>query len=194
MNPLTGVLTVCDRDPLKRSSQSTQLLAAPGYALAGILHKEKEANPVLEIERRPQLAVDSAEIQPDVKIVNDGSRLAVRLNYDCIPGMRVSEHYRRVLDSCDTPSAVRQRLAGKVRSALAIISSVMDRQRILHRVVEAIVRRQQIYFFGGTRRDDSIDPKDLAQELGVSEATIQLTIKEKYVECAHGIVPLKSLL
>jgi RNA polymerase sigma-54 factor len=77
------------------------------------------------------------------------------------------------------------------QSAIWIIRSLEERQMILCKVMESIVRRQRDFFEHGVYGLKPLILKDVAADIGRSESSISRITTNKYVQTPHGIFELK---
>lgn len=137
-------------------------------------------------------------IIPDFTVENRDGELVVSLNTGDIPELHVSKDYQSMLNEYsakgNTPQVketvrfIKQRL----EAAQGFIDAIAQRNETLSRTMEAIVKRQQDFFFEG---DESyLKPmilQDIADITGYDVSTISRVSNSKYVQTPFGIYPLK---
>lgn len=137
-------------------------------------------------------------IIPDFTVENRDGELVVSLNTGDIPELHVSKDYQSMLNEYsakgNTPQVketvrfIKQRL----EAAQGFIDAIAQRNETLSRTMEAIVKRQQDFFFEG---DESyLKPmilQDIADITGYDVSTISRVSNSKYVQTPFGIYSLK---
>lgn len=125
---------------------------------------------------------------PDLVVSEDENGLTVSLQDAFLPSLRVSGYY------CDLhrdtqDREVRQYLTEKLRQAQWAVKAVEQRRSTLLRCAQAIVAHQAAFF----RPGGHLVPMclaDIAQKLDIHESTVSRAVREKYLECPHGVYPL----
>ena len=146
-----------------------------------------------ELEPRPGRAyadTDARYITPDVHVFKVGDEWQIRLNEDGMPKLRVSPYYRQILQGAGDRDE-RRYIKEKLDSADFLIKSIYRRQNTIYKVVESILRRQRDFFERGVEHLRPMILQDVAQEVGVHEATVSRVTSNKYLQCPLGIFELK---
>lgn len=86
----------------------------------------------------------------------------------------------------------REFIRQKVRAAEFFLNSLKQRELMLLRVSEAIVRRQYPLLEQGPTAAVPLTLKDIAEELGVHESTISRATRRKYAITPNGLLELKE--
>ncbi len=85
-----------------------------------------------------------------------------------------------------------RKFAGEaVKDAQWFIRSIHQRNVTLLKTVSVILRRQKAFFEKGSRYLSPLRMKDVADEIGVHEATVSRIAGSKYLQCEWGIFELK---
>ena len=105
------------------------------------------------------------------------------------PSLKVSSYYHQLMRSTDE-SQVKDYLTNKVRQAKWVVSSVEQRRSTLMACANCIVERQESFFRRGPGHLRPMTLADVAQALEVHESTVSRAVKDKYLQCAHGVFPL----
>ncbi|MBP2020068.1 RNA polymerase sigma-54 factor [Symbiobacterium terraclitae] len=134
-------------------------------------------------------ADEARYIVPDVVVERVGGEYVVLVNEAPLPRLRVSQHYRRLLDEAD--GATRRYLEERVQSALWLIRSIEQRRMTLLRVTEAIVRFQRPFFDRGPRYLRPLTLREVAEEVGVHESTVSRATSRKWAQTPQGTFELK---
>lgn len=130
-------------------------------------------------------------ITPDVAVEKIGGRWQIRQNEDGLPRLRISRYYRDVLQDKSSRSEDRRYIKQKLEAADFLIKSIYKRQRTIHKVMNAILERQQEFFENGPEKLRPMILRDVADQIGVHESTVSRVTDNKYVQTKHGIFELK---
>ena len=139
---------------------------------------------------RPYADAPNTYITPDIAVMKVGDEWEIVQNEDGLPRLRVSSYYREILQgkgSKEEKDYIKERLD----SADFLIRSIYKRQKTIHKVMEAILRRQRRFFDEGSEHLLPMVLRDVADEIGVHESTVSRVTTNKYVQCPHGIFELK---
>ncbi len=127
-------------------------------------------------------------IVPDVAVKDINGRLEVIINDRYVPRLHVNKLYQKY-HSMDAKS--RKYIEQHVNSAIWLIKSIEQRRTTLLKVVNEIVRHQEIVFRKGLSFMKPLLMKTIAENIGVHESTVSRTVANKYMEMPYGIIPLK---
>jgi len=159
---------------------------------------EEELRPIVQLVQslnpRPgaQLATSTAQyLVPDV-IVTRVSRgvWRVELNPDLTPRLRVNPYYASLVRRADN-SPDNTYLRGHLQEARWFLKSLQSRNETLLRVSRAIVDCQRDFLEHGEEAMRPLVLHDIAEELGMHEATISRVTTQKYMYTPRGIFELK---
>ena len=129
-------------------------------------------------------------ITPDLVVVSFEDHFEILANDYFFPTLKVSSYYHQLMRSTDE-AQVRDYLTGKLRQARWVVRSVEQRRSTLLSCANCIVDRQEAFFRHGPghlRPMNSL--ADVAAVLDVHESTVSRAVKDKYLQCAHGVFPL----
>jgi len=140
---------------------------------------------------RPFTEAPSQYITPDIEVVKISGEWTILQNEDGMPRLRVSNYYRKVLTDKGSSKADKQYIKERLDSADFLIKSIYQRQRTIHRVMNAILERQRDFFDRGAEFLTPMILRDVADAIGVHESTVSRVTTNKYVQCLHGIFELK---
>lgn len=150
---------------------------------------------IMTLQPRPGRAISSDEthyVVPDIYVKEVGDELVVELNDDGIPELRISKMYRSLIAQYKkSDPAAKEYLQEKLRSAMWLIKSIENRQRTIHKVMEAIVRYQPEFFRKGAEFLKPMILKNIAEEIGVHESTVSRVTTNKFVRTSLGTFELK---
>lgn len=149
---------------------------------------------IRSLDPRPGAAFAPREapgyIIPDLAVVAVGDGFEAVVNDSCLPSLHVSSYYHRLMETSDD-AQVREYLSEKVRQAKWVVQNVEQRRSTLLSCARYIVKRQEDFFRRGPGHLVPLSLADAAAALSVHESTVSRTIRGKYLQCAHGVFPLK---
>lgn len=128
-------------------------------------------------------------ITPDLVVVSFEDHFEILTNDYYFPTLKVSSYYHKLMKSTDE-AQVKEYLTGKVRQARWVLRSVEQRRSTLLSCANCIVERQEAFFRRGPGNLRPLALADVAAELDVHESTVSRAVKDKYLQCAHGVFPL----
>lgn len=127
-------------------------------------------------------------ILPDLFVFFQDDKLRVSLNDNCLPSLRISGYYQKLLQKTDD-SQVKSYLSGKFKQAQWLVQSISQRRETLLSCASCLVHEQQDFFLKGSYLKP-LSLQDISQKLGIHESTVSRAIKEKYLQCDRGTYPL----
>ena len=128
-------------------------------------------------------------ITPDLVAVKVEDGFELVSNDSFFPTLRVSSYYHRLMKETEEEQ-VREYLSGKVRQAKWVLRSVEQRRHTLLSCAQCIAERQTDFFRLGPGHLHPLTLADVAQALEVHESTVSRAVKDKYLQCDHGVFPL----
>lgn len=128
-------------------------------------------------------------VRPDLYIFPENGQLTVRCCEDVLPQVNVNSQYLKMLETEQDP-AVQKYLKEKLRQVDQVIHDLNNRKSTMLRCGEMIAAHQQDFFRGGSLKKLTL--RDVAQELEVHESTISRTVKDKFIQCDRGLLPMSS--
>lgn len=128
---------------------------------------------------------------PDLVVICEGERARIELCRPYGPYLQLSDFMGRLLRATDDES-VRQYIAECMSSAKAFIESIQKREDSLVRCAEALLEIQAACLLRG-EAPVPLTMEALAQRLGLTVSTVSRTVKNKYIQCKKGIIPMRSL-
>jgi RNA polymerase sigma-54 factor len=149
---------------------------------------------IRKLDPRPGQRYNSVQtrlIEPDVAFIRTGDGYQVVLNEDGLPQLRLSHHYRRMLEGGAATREVRNYVKERFTSAIQLIKNIEQRKQTIIRVCEAIIRRQKEFLDRGI---DSLRPmmiKEVAEEVGVHPSTVSRAVANKYAYTPQGVYELR---
>ncbi len=131
------------------------------------------------------------DVVPDAAIVPSDNGYTVVLNRERLPRIRINRQYLKLLNDPATSPETREYVRNKIRSGLALIRSLHQRQDTLGAIVREIAERQREFFERGPEALRPMTMAQLAAQLGVHETTVSRAVAGKYVETPRGVLPLR---
>ena len=132
-------------------------------------------------------------VRPDVLIEEDEGELKVVVTNGYLPKLRISPHYRELLQESRKNPEVRDYLRKKIENAEWLLSAIHQRKSTLQRVAEEVVAYQQEFFREGERALRPLKMQDIADKIGVNVSTVSRAISGKYFQAPGMVRELKSL-
>ncbi len=127
----------------------------------------------------------------DICVTVKNGKAEAEVCHPFTPCLRYDPYYTQMIRTTDDES-VRDYLSRKLYSADMLRRCVSLREETLAACAKAIAEIQAGYFTGET----GLAPMTLemvAERVGRDKSTVSRAVRGKYVQCRHGIVPLKSL-
>ncbi len=141
-------------------------------------------------EGAPTSAADY--IIPDISVDEVDGKLLVAVNDGDLPDIRLSPVYKNILKSPNgNNSEVKKFLREKVERAKWFVQALQQRQITMTKVMEAIMKRQNLFFSGDTSKLRPMILKDIAEEIDMDISTVSRVTRGKYVQTPWGVFELK---
>ena len=131
---------------------------------------------------------DLLYVTPDVIVVSFPEHFELMPNDFYFPTLKISGYYKNLARDSGDP-AVREYLVDKMRQAKWAIHSIQQRRSTLMECAQCILEHQEKFFRFGPGHLRPMSLADIAQRLGIHESTVSRTIRDKYLQCAHGVYP-----
>ncbi|MGE4353790.1 MAG: RNA polymerase factor sigma-54 [Oscillospiraceae bacterium] len=128
-------------------------------------------------------------IIPDLFVTQQEGELTVTLNSSTVPRLHISSYYKQLCNNTTDPD-VKEYLNDKIRQIRFAIRSVSQRDTTLLDCAKRIVVRQEKFFRSSDAPLTPMTHADLAEDLGIHRSTVSRAIREKYLQCCHGLYPL----
>jgi RNA polymerase sigma-54 factor len=124
-----------------------------------------------------------------VKKVND--QYILIMNDDDLPRLRISRHYRSLMNDEDTGKDVRDYIQERVRSSAFLIRSIHQRQQTIYRIATEIVRVQTDFLDNGITHLKPLTMAEVATAVGLHETTVSRAVAGKHLQTPQGVFELK---
>ena len=128
-------------------------------------------------------------VRPDLYIRELDGQLIVTGNETAAPSLQINGQYLRMLEQEPDPE-VQQYLRKKLSQLQQVIRDMGNRQSTMLRCGQVILARQRDFLLGGELQKLTL--RDVAEELEVHESTVSRTVRDKYIECPRGLLPMSS--
>ncbi len=131
-------------------------------------------------------------VTPDVIVERtEDDEYIVYLTNDTVPELRLSRQYGKMLKQGKTDREAKQYIRGKVESARWLIRNIEQRQSTILRIATAIVDVQEAFFDKGIEQIRPLTLQEIADKVGVHEATVSRTTRGKYMQTPQGLFEMK---
>ena len=138
-------------------------------------------------------AAEPQYVAPDVVVEKDeetGDYL-VYLSNDRVPSLRISSEYKKLAKSGAADKQAKLYVKDRVESAKWLIRNIEQRQATILKVSQAIVEVQREFFDKGIEYIKPLTLQEIADVVGVHEATVSRTTRGKYMQTPQGLFELK---
>lgn len=165
---------------------------------------ERSIETIRRLDPRPGQRYNNNQphlIEPDVAIVKIGNEYQVSVNEEGLPRLRLSPHYRRLLEERSAAGAdpnrveedkkVRNYVKEKFISAIQLIKNIEQRKQTIIKVCEVIIRRQREFLDKGIDYLRPMMIKEVAEEVGVHPSTVSRAVSSKYAHTPQGVYELR---
>lgn len=131
-------------------------------------------------------------VTPDVIVEKDEDEgLVVYLSDGSVPQLRISNDYRQMARSGKVSRDEKQYIREKVESAKWLIRNIEQRQNTILRIATAIAEVQEEFFDKGIEYIKPLTLQEIADKVGVHEATVSRTTRGKYMQTPQGLFEMK---
>lgn len=127
---------------------------------------------------------------PDVYTYKRQGKWIVELNPECIPKLRINDHYAGMIRRADT-SHDNQYLRNQLQEARWFLKSIENRNDTLLKVASCIIEQQQAFLELGEEAMKPLILHDVAKVLELHESTISRVTTQKYLHTPRGTFELK---
>ncbi len=182
---------VSDHLKLLQNKHHREIARALGRSLQVV---EKAIELIRKLDPRPGQRYNKSQprlIEPDIFFVKTSEGYAIRLDEDGLPQLRLSRHYRRLLNDQAATREVRSYVKERCNSALQFIKNIEQRKHTIVRVCEAIIRRQGEFLEKGIDYLRPMMIKEVAEEVGVHPSTVSRAVSNKYAHTPQGVYELR---
>jgi RNA polymerase sigma-54 factor len=160
----------------------------------GVHDVQAAADFIATLEPRPArqfLDAPDQVIVPDVAVIEEGDRLAVSLNNENVPALRVSNYYKDLLAEPEHRGEVRDYIRDKIKGGRFFIKCIQQRQQTILNIANEIVRRQAEFMRQGPSALKPMTMSQVAEAVGVHETTVSRATNGKYLLTPQGVFEMK---
>jgi RNA polymerase sigma-54 factor len=125
---------------------------------------------------------------------NDNGELVVDINDDIIPHLTISGYMNKIAKEAKRKRMLpdqKKYIVEKVSQAKKFIDTIKHRRHSLFKLVLAIVKYQEEFFFKGPKFLKPLTMKSVAEEIGLSESTVSRLSSSKFIQTEWGIHEIK---
>ncbi|MBP8130380.1 MAG: RNA polymerase factor sigma-54 [Candidatus Hydrogenedentes bacterium] len=131
-------------------------------------------------------------VTPEVVVEKDeNDEYIVYLTDDRTASLRISPDYRKLARDGEMPKETRQYVRDRVESAKWLIRNIEQRQNTILRVAKAIIDVQREFLDKGVEYIKPLTLQEIADKVGIHEATVSRTTRGKYIQTPQGLFELK---
>lgn len=170
-----------------KTAEIARRMAVSEEEVRAILDFVRELDP---IPGRNYSAEQVRYVSPDVIVKQLDGELGLLLNDEQLPVLGVNRFFEQ-LSRDDSDRELRKFVNHNLQDARWFMRSLAERNRSLRKVTEAVVNAQREFFRRGPKYLVPLTLKDVAAEVGVSEATVSRLANGKYVQTEFGIFELR---
>jgi RNA polymerase sigma-54 factor len=155
---------------------------------------EKAAELIHTLDPQPGRAFTeevAAYVNPEVVVRKVDGKYVIILNDSQLPHLRISRHYRKLMQNPDTPKKVKEYIRDRLRASTFLIKSIDQRQKTIYKIAEEIVRVQKDFLDKGVSHLRPLTMAAVADAVGVHETTVSRTVNQKYMRTPVGTYEMK---
>ncbi len=152
------------------------------------------ANFIATLEPKPgrsYSSVTSPYITPEVVVKKVDGQYLVLMNDDDLPRLRISKHYRSLMNDAGTGRDVKEYIQDRVRSSAFLIKSIHQRQHTIFRIASEIVAVQTDFLDNGITHLKPLTMADVASVVGLHETTVSRAVAGKHMQTPQGIFEMR---
>ncbi|MBM7648742.1 RNA polymerase sigma-54 factor [Bacillus ectoiniformans] len=129
-------------------------------------------------------------VKPDVTVAIVNDTIEVHLLEDDLPKVVFQKDYFNELAMHKDPK-LKQFMKEKEKDYVWLLKSLEQRKQTIQRVGLKIVEKQRDFFFQGPSRLQTLNMKEIAEELEIHESTVSRAVRGKYMQTPYGTYELK---
>ena len=130
-------------------------------------------------------------VTPDVIVEKIEEEYVVYLTHEGIPQLHVGERYRRMARDGKVTKDEKKYIMEKVDAAKWLIRNIEQRQQTILRIANAIVDVQKDFLDKGVEAIKPLTLQEIADKVGVHEATVSRATRGKYMQTPQGLFEMK---
>jgi RNA polymerase sigma-54 factor len=130
-------------------------------------------------------------VLPEVVVRKVDGEYVIILNDDQLPHLRISRHYRRLMEDPNTTNEVKSYIRDRLRSSTFLLKSIDQRQKTIYKISAEIVKIQTAFLEHGVSHLKPLTMSAVADAVGVHETTVSRAVNQKYMRTPVGTYELK---
>ena len=130
-------------------------------------------------------------VLPEVVVRKVNGEYVIILNDSQLPHLRISRHYRRLMENPETTTEVKSYIRDRLRASTFLIKSIDQRQKTIYKIADEIVRIQHEFLEHGVSHLKPLTMSTVADAVGVHETTVSRAVNQKYMRTPIGTYELK---
>jgi len=139
-----------------------------------------------------EYAADAPQyVTPDLIVEKIDDRFEVYLSDERVPTLQISDYYRKMVRDKKVSRDEKQYIREKIEAAKWLMSNITQRQQTILRIGKAIMKVQEEFLEKGEEFIKPLTLQEVADEVGVHEATVSRTTRGKYIQTPQGLFELK---
>ena len=178
--------------PALAANRLTDISQALGVRRAIVMDAAAQ---IRSLNPRPGAAFAAGEtiyIVPDANVVLEGNAFRLSVGNSFLPTVQLSLEYQQLLEEEKDPQVLAY-LRSCLKQARALLQSIAQRNRTLTLCIMEVIQRQPDYFYDVHGYLHPMTMWEIGQALGLNVSTVSRAMKDKYIQCCHGVVSLQSL-
>lgn len=128
-------------------------------------------------------------ITPDVLVVKEKGDYQIVLNDYFYPKISINTYYKNIIGN-DSPDTAKEYVYDKIKQAEWAMKCISKRNSTLLKTLEIMLEIQKDFFNFGPGYLHPMKLNDVAQRIGMHESTVSRAVRDKYLQCSWGILPL----
>lgn len=133
----------------------------------------------------------AAYVAPELVVEKVNGDWTVSLTEEASPVLDINSEYQSLVKDKSIPKEERSYLREKIESARWLIRNVEQRQQTILRIGKAIMDFQHAFLEKGVEAIRPLTLQEIADIVGVHEATVSRTTRGKYIQTPQGLFELK---
>jgi RNA polymerase sigma-54 factor len=130
-------------------------------------------------------------VEPEVFVVKEHGRYVAKVESGFLPNIRISKHYRKMLEDPDIPQETKSYIRERIRAGAVLIKNIHNRQETIRKIAQAIVDAQTDFFNKGVSALKPMTMADVAKVVDLHETTVSRTVSSKYMKSPRGLFEMK---
>ena len=132
-------------------------------------------------------------IEPDLKVSINDKDFNIDFIDESFPIIKIDDDLITQVKK-EIHSKKNSKILEKISEAKWLLTSVKKRNDTVKKVGEYICSKQIGFFEDNPLKINTLNNKEIADQIGVHPSTISRILRHKYIETPKGVIPLKSLL